>query len=459
MPPTRRSFDTISADNPSDNGQPPSVQRKILWLMISAALAVFAFFASFWMMEELDAGVAMVIQYPTGRLAVFNTPGPKLQMFGKVTKYKIREQFWFDPTKEASSKEVTIRFNDGGHAEVSGSIAWEIPTDEKSLLEIHQRYRTQEALEKQLIQPVVEKAVYMTGPLMSSSESYAARRQELIGFISDQISHGIYRTESKDELVDDQITQTKKTVKVVTLVKKGADYDREERSPLDEFHVKVFNLSISNVKYSDIIEKQIAQQQSVTAESQQQQIIAKTAQQKTLTSEQEGKAEASKKEWAAKAIAAELIARAEAELKIQTIDAMKRMTNLVIEAQGKLEVAELAAKEAEQFKQAETLKGEGEAARRKAALEADNALEKKLQTYEKVNVAWAESFAKYQGAIVPGVVMGGSPDESESGFGNFQNVMQMVAIKAAKDLNLDTSVNMPQRRAESEVNGPSVARR
>lgn len=38
----------------------------------------------------------------------------------------------------------------------------------------------------------------MTGPLMSSKESYAEKRTNLIRFIEDQISNGVYKTAQKD---------------------------------------------------------------------------------------------------------------------------------------------------------------------------------------------------------------------------------------------------------------------
>jgi regulator of protease activity HflC (stomatin/prohibitin superfamily) len=410
-------------------------------------LIILAVFCLPKLMEELDAGEVMVIQHVNGSLVTYNTPGPKAQWFGKVTKYKIRDQFWFDPDKEHGSSTIGIRFNDGGHADMRGSIAWEMPTDEASILEIHKRYRTHEALERQLVQSVVEKAVYMTGPLMSSSESYAARRQELVGFIADQVNHGIYRTEARDVQHEDQITGERKTVKQVEIKHSTnvSDYLREEKSPLEEFHLKVFNLAITEVKYDATVETQIKAQQAQQAAAQQSIVDAKTAQQNAITAELQGKAEAAKKEWAAKAIAAEAIAQADASVRITALEAMKAQTNKVIAAEAALQVAELGAKEADAFKRSEELKGQGEAARRRAVLEADNALEKKLETYVKVNETWANAFSRYGGAVVPSVVMGGgSGTSTASGMGSMQDMMQLLTLKAARDLSLDVSVSSPK---------------
>ena len=78
---------------------------------------------------------------------------------------------------------------------------------------------------------------------------------------------------------------------------------------------------------------------------------------------------------------------------------------MVTEAQQKLEVAQLDTPAAEQFKRAETLRGEGEGARRRLVMEADRALEKKLQTYSEVSKLYASAIKDYKGHWVPGVVM------------------------------------------------------
>ena len=70
-------------------------------------------------------------------------------------------------------------------------------------------------------------------------------------------------------------------------------------------------------------------------------------------------------------------------------------------------------------------------------MEADGALEKKLEAFVKINGLWAEAFAKRQ---VPSVVMGengGGQDNQSSTF------MQMLTVKAAQDLALN--MNLPTK--------------
>jgi len=146
--------------------------RKILALGVVGVLIFVVLVVSFSLFEYLDASDIMVIQSPfTGNLAWYTSPGVKWQGLGKVTKYRKREQFWFSARDDQGKKvneSLQVRFNDGAHATISGSVSWEMPFDEQNLTGLHVRYGNHAAITQQLIRTVVEKAVYMTGPLMSS---------------------------------------------------------------------------------------------------------------------------------------------------------------------------------------------------------------------------------------------------------------------------------------------------
>jgi hypothetical protein len=59
-------------------------------------------------------------------------------------------------------------------------------------------YGSTVAIEQQLLKKVIEKSTFMTGPLMSSAESYASKRNDLLSYIADQVEKGVYKTESHD---------------------------------------------------------------------------------------------------------------------------------------------------------------------------------------------------------------------------------------------------------------------
>jgi hypothetical protein len=370
---------------------------------------------------HLDAKDVMVIQYPSGTLKVCSQPGYYAQWFGTVTTYRKRSQFWFSSMTDQGrpvDQSIAVRFNDGGHARVSGSIAWEMPTAERAAIKLHTLYGSQTAIEQQLVRTVVEKSVYMTGPLMSSKESYAERRNDLISLIDDQIAHGVYKTEIIQEKQKDPITGQDKTVSIVKLVHdRNGQFARQDQSPLEEFGIKVFNLAINEVKYDPTVEAQIKQQQDMIMQVQTSIAEAKRAEQTALTAAKNGEAEAAKAKWDQEVIKAKLVTEAEARKAVAALD---------------VQTAELRKKELE-------LQGEGEAAKRRAIMQADGALQVKVEAYKSVMHDAFDAVKGYQGNWVPGVVMAGSGQSGHAGSGAM-DMINLMSVKAAQDLNLNLAV-------------------
>lgn len=370
------------------------------------------------LVENLDAHELMVIQSPvSGELTVYTDPGIKWQGFGKVTKYPRRAQYSFMDTAKSESNSKKLRFNDGGHANLSGAISWEMPLKAEDILNIHRKFGSAEGVEQQGVAKMIDAAVYLAGPLMSSTESSGERRAELVHYINDQAENGVYVTRVVEKQMKDQITNAVKLVSVTEIVRdeKGLP-KRQQGSILAEFNIKLLPLSIAELKYDKIVEDQIAQRQKATTEVQIAQANAKKAEQDAITIAKQGEATAAKAKWEQETIKAKA----------------------VTEAEQKLRVAELAAKEAEQNKRAQILLGEGESARRSLVMSADGALDRKLEAYVEIQKYWADAFAKYSGNMVPSVVMGGAA--GNSAVSNVQDFMALMATKAAKDLSVDMSV-------------------
>lgn len=187
---------------------------KAFMLGVIGVVVIVLILLSGQLFENLDAEQVMVIQSPiSGDLAWYKDPGIKWQGGGKVTKYLKRSFYRFS---------IPVRFNDGGHADMIGSVQYEMPLDDKNLIALHTRFGSPEAIQKQLIETVTDKSVYMTGPLMSSKESYAEKRNYLIRFVEDQIERGVYRTTQREMRVKDQMTGADKTITVVEVSQKTA---------------------------------------------------------------------------------------------------------------------------------------------------------------------------------------------------------------------------------------------
>lgn len=373
----------------------------------SVIMGVILLYSIFFGIVHQDAQELLVAQSPAGTMTVYNTPGWHLMPLSKTTFYPRRASYEF---------KVNTRFNDGGTADAVGSIQYEVPTDEKSLIDLHSKFGSAESLEKQLVAKVVDKAIFMSGPLMSSRESYAEKKGMLVNTIEDQITHGVYQTRQHDVKVADAITGADKTVTTVEIVTDtNGTPKRQEESILIAFGLKTFNFTISDIEYSSEIKTQIKNQQDITMQVQTSIASAKQAEQRALTVAKEGEADAAKAKWDQEVIKAKA----------------------VTEAQQRLEVAVLNTKEAEQAKQAMLLKADGEAEYKRRIMVADGALAQKLAAYVQVQSAYATAISNYKGNWVPTTVMGGENGNSANGA---QTLIDLLSAKTAKDLSLDLSV-------------------
>lgn len=380
-----------------------------LALVASAIAAVFVIAMAGELVEHLDAQEIMVIQSVNGNLTVYDTPGYHPQWFGKVTKYARRASYDF---------EAPIRFNDGAQAKMHGSIQFEIPTDAQTLIMLHSKYGSAQTLQSQLVERVIDKSIFMSGPLMSSKESYAEKRNSLITYVEDQITHGTYQTRQHDVKTNDPITGAEKTITAVEIVADDKGMPKRQEDPvLTPFGIKTFNFTISEVNYDATVEAQIKGQQQITMDVQTAIATAKKAEQQAITVAKEGEAAAAKAKWEQEVIKAKA----------------------VVEAQQALEVAQLDTKKAEQEKAAKILRAEGESEYKRKIISADGALEQKLAAYKEVQGAWAQAFAEYKGpSLVPAVVMAGQ--SGATGATGAQALIDMLGVKTARDLALDLSV-------------------
>lgn len=383
------------------------------------------------MVEVQDASDILVIQSVTGDLKVFTDPGPHWQGFGKVTTYPRQSQYSFcsvftgdpkAPTETmcdgADSTSKKLRFNDGGHANLNGFVMWEMPLDEKSIIEIHKRLGSAKGVQSRAVAKMIDGAVYLAGPLMSSTESSGSRRAELVQVINDQAENGVYVTHAENVTVVDPVTKETKT-ESITKIAIGSNGQplRQQGSVLAELNIKLQPLSISDLKYDHIVEKQIKDRQEATTAVQIAIANSIKAQQDAKTAEAKGMADAATAKWEQEVIKAKEVTKGEQALAVAT----------------------LAAKAAEQTKREQILLGEGEAERKKLVMNADGALDQKLKAVVEINKNYAEALGKYQGDWVPKVVMGNGA--GTSGVNNGTALIDMLTAKTARDLGVDLGVS------------------
>lgn len=417
-----------------DNAKPSdssTVKRIIKGSIIAGTIFVFFVLVTLGgkIFENVEASEILLIQSVGGDLNWHTQPGWVCQCFGKVTTYRKAGQIRFTQEGEADNR-IKIQFNDAGTGLIRGSINYELPLDPSKMTEIHSFYPTQEALETSLLKPALNKSIYLTGPLMSSRESYAERRTQMIQYVEDQTQNGVYLTstsvmevpdESQPERLDASgkpLPLPTKRVAVVNIQTTNGVPSRAETGQLQRFNIRAFNFAIEDLDYEATVDKQIAQQQEITMAVQTSIAQAKQAQQDAITAGAKGAAN---------------IAQTRAEQEVEK-------TKAVVQAEKEREVARLAAERAGFYKTEQILRADADSEYKRRIIVADGALSQKLATYEKVQAMWAQAFANYKGALVPGVIMGGAGSS-----GNAANLfMDLLTAKTAKDLAVSVTPNPPQ---------------
>lgn len=418
--------------------------RKFLVLGFAAVLLISLLISSSKLFENVDADEIVVIQAPwTGTLNWYTTPGVKWQGFGKATTYKKRSIYVFDKMERTPDIKdddgriikpgqwingIIVRFYEGGHGMLYGSIQYDMPLAKEYLTAIHTKYGSQEAVQKSVIETITNKAVYLSGQLMSSKESYSERRTDLVFFVEDQIQRGIYKTKQKETRIKDPITNQEKTTTVVEIViGKDGQPERQEEALLSELGIKAFNFAIAGLPYDEIVETQIKQQQQIAMDVQTAIADAKKAEQGFLTATKQGEANAAVEKWKQMAINAKIVA----------------------EAEQRFDVAKWDAQAAEQYKIAQLLRAEGDSEYKRRVMEADGALQPKLDAWMKINEAYAQAIKEYQGQWVPSVIMGSQTNAQRAGSGA-QELIDLLTARTAKELGIDFQISGLNKTAKND---------
>ena len=359
--------------------------------------------------EDVKNEQIVVNQYPfSGKMSYWTEPGFKWQWFGSTTEYYKTQQFWFggkDVEGNSHGTPIKVIFNDASVGYIYGSLRVVLPTDVEHLKLIQTAYNGMDRLMNDLVAQNVVKVIYASGPLMSAFESYAEKKNDMVAYITDQLTYGVYKTTVREEDTIDSFTGESKKVKVASLV---ADenapngYVRSEKSPFTSYGVIIDQVSITEITYDDKVNQQIQTQQQANMSIQTKKAEALAAQQDAIKAEAEGKAAAAKAKWEQEKVKATEVTKAEQER----------------------EVARLAAEKAEFDKKRIVAEGQAEAEANRLKVAAGLTPQERAEWEYKTKVGVAEALSKTKW---PTIVMSGNQ-------GGGSNAMDVIALKQMTDL-------------------------
>ena len=422
----------------NEEGSDIKMEIRKIFIIVGAFVMLLIIALTFdSLVETNEAGYVQVKQAAiTGDLTVRTEPGMYGQFFGKIHTYPEATTFHFtadNETGEARDQSLPTQFNDGAKAKVSGSVRVLLPSNnQEAMVKIHRKFKSRDGVMTKLVLPAMRKALFASGPHMSAAESYAERRNEFAALVEDQLLYGTIATMKEETSVKDEITG--ETKKVYTLHRIDCNdtgdtcvnsFKREQASVFHEFDINLTNFVIDDIVYPKNVLEQIETQRAARMN-----IITKQAE------AQEADARAKKAEAEARAQVAETRAAEEVQKTQRIVKAEADKAEAVLQAEKVKEVAKLEKEAAEFEKKKQILLGEGEAARKRAVMLADGALEKKLSAWVEAQKVYADALSKAQpGALVPSLIMG-----ADNNGGSANDLIDLLKAKTARDLSLDLSV-------------------
>lgn len=420
--------------------------KKIVGISIAAAVIVLGLFST-KMFEHVGNDQFLVIQHPvSGKLDTYFQGGTYPQYFGEAEKFPRSYHLWFSQLNErgsAKDESLGIHFSDSGAAHISGGVQIDFPTDKDALEDLYKTYHTSERVIAELVRPLLEKAAYMTGPLMTTVESASARRNNIPTLIEDQAALGIYETSVTYQKQTDPISGKEAVVAVTTIATdpKTAKTLRQEESPLVRFKLHLYNLTIDQINYEPNAQAQIDAIQKNNMAIQTSIADARKSEQEVVTTQSKGMAAAAEAEWKQKALSATAQALAEQEKSVATTKADQEAKVATTKAQQERDVAQLNLEAEKLNAEAILAKSTAEAQGQKLMMESNGALEQKLAALVKIAEAQAQALSNYKGNLVPSVVMGGK--EGFGGNANADLISTLLTTKlaeSAKALGVDLSL-------------------
>lgn len=370
-------------------------KKSISGIVIAIIAVVFVAFSGM-LFEQTDRSKIYVCQMPfTGEYKVWTEGKLEWQGGGDIDVYRKTSQIVYEGLKKEGDDYVLVgdnpaaktTFNDNGKGYIIGSFRVEMPTDNKHIEKIQEDYGSEESLIEALVKPQLYKVITACGPLMSSLESVAETRTDLIAHITDQLNNGVYKTKVIKIQVPNTITGELETRNQADLIEDATapgGYLRQEVSPFGKYGIKCGQVSVIDIKYDDDTQKQIDAQRNANLASITLKTQALEFQQKAIKAEEEGKAAAAEARW----------------------EQEKEKAIAVTRAQQEFEVAELEAKKAKQIALKVQAEGEAKAAANRALVAAGLTPAERAEWDYKTAVGIAEALAESKVQWVPQIMMG-----------------------------------------------------
>ena len=372
-----------------------------------------------------DMGYREVVENPTGGKRVVYSNGMYWKIPGsKVTTYPnvvtISHRGGEDTGSTIDAKSILVRFNDATEANAQTVVRFRLPDLEADMLKLHSEYVNRDYLALKGLAPYTIECLKNSAQLMDSEQHYSGGRAQLSQYFQDQLEDGLFILDIQETFTRDTLTGEAKRIYANEIRTDKDGVKVRKQSDLKIFGISIASATIENVDYESQVDQKLKKKiEASTRESVSKQNLV-TAQQEAMTAEAEGRRQLVEIEYKEKQVQTQQVVQAETSVKLAQKDKEKQL--IALEG-AKLEAQKIKAL------------AEAEAYAKQKVMQADGALDKKLDAYKEVQGMWATAFQNYKGDLVPKFQTGGG------GKGNAGlDFMEIMGAKAAMDLNLNTKV-------------------
>lgn len=317
-------------------------------------------------------------------------------------------------------KKINIRFGvDGTSADVSGITQYLLPMDESDMIALHNAHKTPQSLVTKRLSPYTKECLQSAAQMMSSEMHYSGGRAQMAQEFIDQLKGGVYLLNTVKKIEYDSLTRENNRVYLTEKQLSKDGQIKRKTSSIKEYGVTVADAAITDVDYEAKVDQMLAKKIDAATKASVSKQELMTAQQQALTAKAQGERALVEIEYKQKQSQTSQVVAAETKVKLAEQDKMQQKIQ-----------AEAAELEARKIK----ILADADAYEKQRAIQANGALEQKLDAYVKVQLAWAKAFGEYSGNITPLMMGGGSGPVN-----GWNTQMDFMNLKALKDLQLNIS--------------------
>lgn len=354
---------------------------------------------------------------------------------------------------------LNIVFLDQVDADASATARFRIPTDEDGFLNLAREYRTASNFLNTALIPAFKETLQATASLMSAEEYFSGSRTQFNTEFQNQLENGIYIVR-REEIVVDDLSQ--RSMKGSANATKGVDQDKYgdgkkvifkvikkydangqlRRKPQNyvPFGVTVVDARVTEMRPNEKFKKRMENKQQASADR-------AIAREKRIQEEEqklfvEAKGEREVAERQAEALVEQIQKTTEAETDKQL--ALTKATKLKEQAKIDKDTSEIRLAQAK-FDAAKIKElASAEAFKKAKLLQADNALQVKIDAIVRMNRDTMEAYAKRQ---VPAQVIYSGGTTGGGGLGSDEEVNNIARTQLIKNLNaLDLNLGISTKK-------------